>query len=198
MYVSKRNLQTSYCGVGGESSWGCTSILTLAASLPESASAQKCCGSIFMQRGCMFSGVILDGRTGAFQALHGYPFASQTRVITTAFIILWHMLPNSQTRISLFQSYPSIGHHTFLSGMSVLVLCMEPEVQICPQNSKCWWCALAVVFTVTCASIVQALGKAGKHLLYSRISSCFCLAHLYNFEVIHVAILVTSALEDGL
>lgn len=59
------------------------------------------------------------------------------RVITTAFIILWHMLPNSQTRIPVFQSYPSIGHHTFLSGMSVLVLCMEPEVQICPQNSKC-------------------------------------------------------------
>lgn len=73
--------------------------------------------------GCMFSGVILDSRPSAFQALHVYPFAFQTRPLTTVFILLWHMLPNSQTRILLFQSYPSISHHTFLSGVSVLVLC---------------------------------------------------------------------------
>lgn len=33
--------------------------------------------------GCMFSGVILDSRTSAFQALHVYPFALQTRASAT-------------------------------------------------------------------------------------------------------------------
>lgn len=112
--------------------------LTLPASLPESASAWKCCGSIFMESllVCMFSGVILDSRTSAFQALHVYPFAFQTRPLTTVFILMWHMLPNSQTRILLFQPYPSISHRTFLSGVSVLVL-WSLKVQICPQISKC-------------------------------------------------------------
>lgn len=63
------------------------------------------------------------------------------------------------------------------------------KVQICPQISKCRGCASAVVFTVACASIVQALGRARKHLLHSRISSYFCLALSYNFEVIHVAMI---------
>lgn len=73
--------------------------------------------------GRMFSGVILDSRTSAFQALHVYPFAFQTRALTTVFVLLWHMLPNSQTRILLFQPYTSVNHQTFLTGVSVLVLC---------------------------------------------------------------------------
>lgn len=137
--------------------------------------------------GCVFSGVILDSRTSAFQALHMYPFAFQTRASTTVFILFWHMLPNSQTRILLCQPYPSISHHTFLSGVSVLVLCGALKCKYAYRFPSAG--GVLQQWSLEYVLVVQALGKARKHLLYGRISSCFCLEHLYKFEVIHLAVL---------
>lgn len=132
-----------------KSNWDCSSILALAASLPESDNVWKSCVSIFMQSlpGCVFSGVFLDSRSGAFQASCVYPFASQTWVVTTAFFILWHMIPKQNFR----SSYPSINHHTFLSGMPVIALCIELGRANMPTDFPVWMvCFSSGLYSNTC------------------------------------------------